>query len=114
MTSVAGSSPSIAPNGEANHTTTSNSSGTLLSTYGAFNGSGLMSMDPSDGTDQLLLFYQHFNGSLIFSQLLDNVWQTSALGSGNFLDVQNAANGTSLTGTSYLLNNVLTVSIWRR
>ena len=68
-------------------------------------------MDPSDGTDQLLLFYQHFNGSIMFSQLLENVWQASALGSGNVLDVQNAANGTSLGGTSYMLDNVLTVSM---
>ncbi|MCJ1285806.1 hypothetical protein MMC26_005147 [Xylographa opegraphella] len=61
-TSTAGSLPTQTPTGEANHTTTGNSSNPLLSTYGAFNGSGLMSMDPSDGTDQLLLFYQHFNG----------------------------------------------------
>ncbi|MCJ1394598.1 hypothetical protein MMC18_007478 [Xylographa bjoerkii] len=40
----------------------------------------------------------------------DNIWQTSALGNGNVLGVQGAANGTSLAGTSYVLKNILTWS----
>ncbi|MCJ1405830.1 hypothetical protein MMC11_009060 [Xylographa trunciseda] len=112
MTSSAGPSPSNTPIGVENNATNSNSSSPLLSTYGAFNSSGLLTMDPSDGTDQLLLFWQHYNGDLIFSQLLNNAWQTSALGSGNILGVQGVANGTSLGGTSYVLNNVLTWSVF--
>ena len=64
-------------------------------------------MDPIDNKTELLLFFQHFEGDIRFSQLRDNAWTGG--GTENSIGAKNPANGTSITAASYSHQGVLNV-----
>ena len=89
-------SSSTAPhvqNPQTNHTLSE------LSTTGAFNGTGLATLNPNNGADQLYLIFQHYSGEIRYSHLTDsNVWLN---GIATPLVSSNVKNGTLIAATSY-------------
>ena len=79
-----------------------------LSKVGAFNGTGMITMDPVDNDSQLLLFFQHFDGDLRLSELRGNSWRGG--GADYSIGARNPANGTAIAGTSYMHQGVRYVS----
>ena len=80
----------------------------MLSTVGAFNGTGLTNIDPLDNNyTGTLLFFQHFDSDLRFSQLRDSSWNGGV--SSNSIGARNPVNGTPITATSYAYQGLVTV-----
>ena len=83
-------------------------SSAVLSTTGAFNGTGLTNIDPLDsGYIGTLLFFQHFDGDVRFAQLRDSSWNGG--GSSNSVGAMNPVNGTPIAATSYAYQGSITV-----
>ena len=64
-------------------------------------------IDPLNDLDRLVLFYQHFTGELHYAILSrDGNWQ-----GGQSCGALNVMNATPITATSYVSENVISVSL---
>lgn len=82
-----------------------------FSTQGAFNGSGIALASQSfQGDEQgtMVLYYQHYTGTIRYKQLRENDWVGGTLSEVVAFD---AKNGTPISAVAYALNNVSTVSL---
>ena len=95
------------------HNTSSASSATTvstsdLSTSGAFNGSGLATMNPVNGKDQIWVVWQDYTGAVALSRMASGSWQSP-----QFLQLENVMNGTYLEAISYIASDVINVCAHR-
>lgn len=83
-----------------------------FSTQGAFNGSGIALASQSfQGDEQgtMVLYYQHYTGTIRYKQLRENDWVGGTLSEVVAFD---AKNGTPISAVAYALNNVSTWHIF--
>jgi hypothetical protein len=81
-----------------------------FSTQGAFNGSGIALASQSfQGDEQgtMVLYYQHYAGTIRFKQLRDGKWVG---GTQSEIVAYDAKNGTPISAVAYALHNTSTVS----
>lgn len=81
-----------------------------FSTQGAFNGSGIALASQSfqgDEQGSMVLYYQHYTGTIRFKQLRDGDWVG---GTQSEIVAYDAKNGTPISAVAYALHNVSTVS----
>ncbi|MCJ1394604.1 hypothetical protein MMC18_007484 [Xylographa bjoerkii] len=89
--------PSASPTAAAGASNPSQASPPLLSTFGAFNGTGIAAINPMNNKDALWVFYQDHTAALKYSAFSESgTW-----GSGMPVGVTNVANATSLTAIAY-------------
>jgi hypothetical protein len=81
-----------------------------FSTEGAFNGSGIALASQSFGGDEqvtMVLYYQHYTGTIRFKQLRDGDWIG---GTQSEIVAYDAKNWTPISAVAYALHNTSTVS----
>ena len=72
-----------------------------LSTSGAFDRSGLATMNPENGENQIWVVWQDYTGAVALSRKTSGLWQSP-----QFLQLENVMNGTYLEAISYSASNV--------